>query len=97
MKAGLVQKQLRQEEAEAWNILDIITPGDKPLQNFKLALNSSLENLEKESDAHKLTINFIYGSEPLSVARFGNILESLRGDKGGQGEKVDKGGIPNFF
>jgi hypothetical protein len=36
-------------------------------------------------------------TEPLSVARFGNILESLRGDKGGQGEKVDKGGIPNFF
>ena len=81
VKAGLVQKRLRQEEEGKWYILPIIKPGDTPLQNFKLALNSSLENLEKESDAHKLIMNFIYGSEPLSVARFGNILESLRGDK----------------
>jgi hypothetical protein len=81
VRAGLVQKQLRQEEEGKWHILPIIKPGDTSLQNFKLALNSLLENLEKESHAHKLIMNFIYSSEPLSVARFGNILESLRGDK----------------
>ena len=81
VKAGLVQKQLRQEEAEAWSILDIIKPGDKPLQNFKRGFSSLLKNLEEGTAAYKLIDDFAFDSEPLSVARFGNILESLRGDK----------------
>lgn len=81
VKAGLVQKQLRQEEAEAWNILNIIKPEGKPLQNFKRGFSSLLKNLEEGTAAYKLIDDFAFGSEPLSVARFGNILESLRGDK----------------
>ncbi|MDF5725802.1 MAG: WD40 repeat domain-containing protein, partial [Rhizonema sp. PD37] len=80
VRAGLLQKELRQNEEDKWHILKIIKPGDKPLKRLKEAFDDLKDKLTEKHSAYQLIDQFTDEDLP-TVEILETILEQLRGNK----------------
>ncbi len=77
VRAGLIQKQLRQEEKDNWIILPIIEPGNKPLQRLNDACYELQKNFQKTDRIYNLIDDFKQTQLPI-IEDFKTILEELQ-------------------
>ncbi len=78
VRAGLVRKQLRQDEAEAWQILPMIKPGKYPLGSLRRAFGSLMEK-DRPLEDSSLIQEFVDNQRTLpELEAFDAVLAELR-------------------
>lgn len=82
VRAGLLQKQLKQQESGDWHIV-IMRPGDNSLGRFKDALGEFRKTFTPGSSKYKLIDNYVDNLSPKNSdpESFDEILAALHGDK----------------